>query len=105
MTLYEKQPNGRYKEHVPKPINMPEIDTEQVVTLLSALTISMLISVEDQLPRHAALARRVQGVEEAVKKLALLNGAALDPKLIDAGVAAWNGAIHAMQRGLSGTTN
>lgn len=102
MQLYEKLPNGRYKPHIPAPINMPEIEQKQIVTLLSALTISMLISVSEQLPPHATLARRIKGVEESVRMLAALNGEALDTDLVEIGVGAWNAAIYAMQAGLSG---
>lgn len=106
MTLYEKHISAAgkvsYREHVPAPVVMPEIESAQVVTLLSALTISMLMSVSEQLPPHAALARRVRGVEDAVKLLAQLNGAPLDPMLVDIGVGAWNSAMHSMQAGLGG---
>lgn len=105
MTLYEKHisPAGKVacREHIPAPVVMPEIESAQVVTLLSALTISMLMSVSEQLPPHAALARRVRGVEDAIKALAQLNGTPLDPQLIEVGVAAWNSAIHSMQSGLA----
>ena len=102
MQLYEKQPNGRYKPYTPAPIVMPEIETAQVVTLLSTLTMAMLISVEEQLPKHATLARRVRECQTAIKNLAQLNGTHLDTELVEIGVSAWNGAIHAMQKGLSG---
>lgn len=105
MKLYKRIQVGkatRYIEHVPAPVIMPEIGQAQVVTLLSALTISMLISVEEQLPPHATLVRRIKKVEEAVKELAQLNAAPLDEHLVEVGVCAWNGAIKAMQEGLSG---
>lgn len=106
MKLYEKHISqaGKvsYREYIPEAVVMPEIESKQVVTLLSALTISMLMSVSEQLPPHAALARRVRGVEESVKLLAQLNGAPLDPVLVDVGVGAWNSAIHSMQASLTG---
>ena len=101
MQLYVKQANGRYKEHVPQ-IVMPEIEEKQMVTLLTALTISMLASVYDQLPKHAILHRKIVKVEEPIRDLAKLNCEPLDPRLVDVGVMAWNGAINGMQAGLSG---
>jgi hypothetical protein len=80
---------------------MPEIENKQIVTLLSALTISMLMSISEQMPPHATLARRIKGVEESIKSLAQLNGEPLDPDLVEVGVGCWNAAIHAMQEGLS----
>jgi len=105
MILYERVMQGKkttYREHHPAPVIMPELENSQVVTLLSALTISMLMSVSEQLPPHATLARRVRGVEESIKSLAQLNGAPLDSDLVEVGVNCWNAAIHAMQDGLSG---
>lgn len=102
MTLYEKLPNGRYKEHVPPTVDMPYIEHKQMVTLLTALSISMLMSVYDQLPPHKALSVKVRKVEEAIRDLAKLNCGPLDPELVDVGVMAWNGAIAGMQKGLTG---
>ena len=105
MQLYEKQANGRYKPYTPPLVIMPEIESKQVITLLTALSISMLMSVYEQLPSHAAIPRKIKKVEEAIRDLALLNCEPLDDALIDVGVCAWNGAIHAMQVGLSGGTH
>ena len=105
MQLYERKQAGksvRYIEHVPEKINMPDIEQAQVVTLLATLSLSMLISVEEQLPPHATLVRKIRKVEEAIKDLATLNCAPLDDQLVDVGVDAWNAAIFAMQEKLSG---
>jgi hypothetical protein len=105
MILYEKVMQGKkttYREHIPAPIVMPEIENKQIVTLLSALTISMLMSISEQMPPHATLARRIKGVEESIKALAQLNGEPLDPDLVTAGVSAWNSAIFSLQASLSG---
>lgn len=105
MTLYEKIMVGKrttYREHIPSPIVMPEIDQKQMVTLLTALTISMLMSVEQQLPDHSRFCREIKNVESAVVRLSRLNAEPLNPDLVDVGVAAWNGAIVAMQCKLSG---
>lgn len=107
MILYEKVMIGKkttYREYVEPVVVMPEIENNQIVTLLSAPTISMLMSVSEQLPPHATLARRIRGVEESIKALAQLNGDALDPQLIVLGVGCWNAAIHAMQDGLTGVS-
>jgi len=72
------------------------------VTLLTTLTISMLISVYDQLPPSDILHRKIRNVEREVRDLAKLNCEPLNPNLVDVGVMAWNGAIHAMQVGLQG---
>lgn len=66
--LYEKVMIGKRttcREHIPAPITMPEIEQKQVATLLTALTLSMLVSVYDQLPSHAAMARKK--VEESAR--------------------------------------
>ena len=105
MQLYEKVMVGKrttYKEHIQQPINMPEIEHKQMVTLLTALTISMLMSVEQQLPYHSKFCREIKNVESAVVRLAKLNAEPLDNTLVDVGVAAWNGAIAAMQKKLTG---
>lgn len=104
-TLYEKVMIGKrttYREHVPAPVVMPEIEQKQVVTLLTTLTISMLMSVYEQLPSHATMSRKIRKVEESIRDLAKLNCEPLDPQLVEVGVAAWNGAIKSMQDGLSG---
>lgn len=108
MQLYEKVMQGKkttYREYVQPQISMPEIESKQMVTLLTALNISMLISVYDQLPDHGTLSRKIKKVEEAIRDLAKLNCEPLDYQLVDVGVMAWNGAISAMQAGLSGGSN
>lgn len=103
--LYEKITNGKrttYKPYVPPQINMPEIEQSQIVTLLSALTMSMLMSVQNQLPEHAKLARTIKGVVDAVRALAKLNAEPLQAELVDVGVSAWNAAIQDMQIKLGG---
>lgn len=105
MQLYEKIMQGKkttYREYTPKPIKMPEIEQSQVVTLLYTLSISMLMSVREQLPPHAAMARKVKAVEEAIVSLSKLNAEPMDEDLVTVGVEAWNAAIYSMQVGLSG---
>ena len=106
--LYEQiiSANGRitYKPHVPPHVSMPEIEQAEMVTLLSTLTLSMLMSIEDQLPPHKTLARKIRDVETAIQELARLNYAPLSDDLINVGTQAWNGAIRAMQEGLGHST-
>lgn len=105
--LFERVMLGKrttYREYIEKPIVMPEIEQKQVVTLLTTLTISMLMSVYDQLKPHNRMAREIMGVEESIRRLARLNCEPLDPQLVYVGVRAWNGAIKSMQDGLSGVS-
>ncbi len=105
MQLYEKTMQGnrvRYVEYVPKPYPHPEIERSKMVTLLATLTMSMLMSVEDQLPKHARMAREIRNVENAVRNLARMVGKPLDEELVNAGVDGWNSAIQTMQSRLMG---
>lgn len=105
MQLYERIMQGKkttYREHIPKKIEMPEIEQNQVTTLLYALSISMLMSVREQLPAHALVARKVKAVEDAIVSLSAITAVPMDEDLVTVGVQAWNGAIHSMQAGLSG---
>jgi hypothetical protein len=104
MTLYQKVMQGKkttYQEYVEPKINIPFLENKQTTTLLSALTISMLMSIQDQLPQHATLSRRIKKVEEAVRDLAALNGEPLDADLVTAGVKAWNASMYSLQSHLS----
>lgn len=104
--LYEKHVSGKgrttYIPHVPPDPRKLEIPQEQIVTLLTTLTLSMLMSVEEQLPDHARAAREIKNVETALVRLAKLNAQSLDPLLVEVGVAAWNAAMYSMQKGVAG---
>ena len=106
MQLYEKviSKGGKtsYRPYTPPNNSMLEIPQEQVVTLLTTLTVSMLMSVSGQMPDHARAAREIKGVEQAVVKLAKLNAEPLDDHLVNIGVACWNSAIRTMQEQLGG---
>ena len=105
MQLYEKVMIGKrttYRPYVAPDNNMHEIEHEQMVTLLATLTISMLMSIEAQLPPHARVAREIKNVEQAVVRLAKLNAKPLDDVLVNIGCVAWNSAISTMQKGLTG---
>jgi hypothetical protein len=105
VVLYEKIMVGKkttYREYDPPLPSMEFIETDQMITLLTTLTISMLMSIEQQLTSHSRIAREIRNVEAAVVKLAKLNAAPLDDDLVNVGIAAWNDTIHSMQAGLSG---
>jgi hypothetical protein len=107
MDLYIKTQKGktvRYIPYQPPDCTMHEIEAPQMITLLSTLTISMLMSVEKQLPEHARMGREIRNVEQAVTRLAKLNAGPLNDHLVNVGVMAWNSAIKAMQDGLTGKT-
>lgn len=105
--FYEKRISEKgkvsYIEHRPEPLAMAEIDNKQVISLVSALVISMLLSIEEQFEPHAALGRRIKGVEEAIVSLAQLNGEPLDPQLIETGVNAWRSAVNSIIKDLETT--
>lgn len=103
--LYVKTMQGKRTRYIPqelKPYPHPEIPSDQMMTLLATLTLSMLMSVEDQLPPHARAAREIRNVETSVLNLARLVGKPLDEDLVNAGVAGWNSALEAMQNRLMG---
>lgn len=106
MQLYEKtiSPAGRasYKEYHPgnTQIEDMKIESEEVITILTTLTISMLMNIEQQLAPHMKLSRETKLLEQAVLRYAKLNGAKLDPRYIEAGVEGWNAAVSAIQEGL-----
>lgn len=106
MILYEKvtSPAGRvsYKEYNPgkEPTEDMKIESEEVITILTTLTISMLMCIEQQLAPHMKLSRETKLLEQAVLRYATLNGAKLKPELINVGVEAWNASVAAIQTGL-----
>lgn len=106
MQLYEKitSPAGRvsYREYNPGAETIPDmqIESEEVITILTTLTISMFMAISDQLAPHAKLARETKLLEQAVLRYARIHGTKLDPKYIEVGVEAWNAATTAMQSGL-----
>lgn len=105
--LYEKHisPKGKITYTPYNPTVMPDmqIETEQVVAIFSALTISMLISLSDQLPKHTKIAREMDLLSNAIARFGKTTGEKLNPDHIDVGVLAWNAAVQAVQIGLSKT--
>lgn len=104
MELYVKQMQGkrtRYVPYVPPDNSNMAIPQEQMVTLLTTLTMSMLMSIEDQLPKkHSRFSREIRNMEDAISRLAKLNAKPLDPVLVNAGVVGWNAAIEGIQKTL-----
>jgi len=107
MQLYKKitSPSGRntYQEYNPaiEIISDKEITSEQVVTIMATLNISMLMAISGQLLPHTRLGRETKLLEQAIVRYAGLNGGKLDPELVEVGVEAWNAAVKAIQSGLS----
>lgn len=103
---YTRHQTGKRTTYKPVATDTPpvlpdyEIEAEQVTTLLSTLVISMLMSIEQQLPAHAKIAREVKLLEAAVLRFASINGAKVEADLVDVGVLAWGAALQAMQDGL-----
>ncbi len=89
-----------YKPVTTEPPTDYHVESEQVTTLLSTLVISMLMSIETQLPPHAKIAREVKLLEAAVLRFAQLNKTKLDDPLIAVGIETWAAALMAMQTGL-----
>ena len=106
MTTYTKHVSDKgkvsYREYVPcqDAEGVHKIEDDQLITLLATTTISLLMSIREQLPSHARMAREVKNVENAVTRLASLEGGALDSETVDVGVEGWNALIKAIQAGL-----
>lgn len=102
--LYEKiiSPKGKttYRPHVPTTTAMVEIEQDVVITMLASLTMSMLISVSDQIKSHSRAARNIAKVQDAVKELVALNVVPLDEKMVTLGGEMYMAAINHMQKQL-----
>jgi hypothetical protein len=108
MQLYERiiSPAGKvtYREHVPKKPNLigdQLIEESEVVSLLTALVVSMQMSISEQLASHTKFSRELKLFEAAVVRFAALNQEPLTPELVDVGVTCWNAAVKTMQDGLA----
>lgn len=76
---------------------MEEIEDGIIVNLLASLVISLLISIEQQIPPHKRKVRAVQKVREAIRELAQLNSLPLTEELVHSGVKIWNKCIEELQ--------
>ena len=97
MQLYTKVTQGKRVRYIPYQQPQVECTEDQLVTILSSLTISMLTAMEKMLPAHKAVARRVKAVEEDLCRLAQLKAGGLDEEHIEMGTAMWNAAIECLQ--------
>jgi hypothetical protein len=79
---------------------MEEIEDGLIVNLLASLVISLLISIERQIPPHKRKARAIIKVEESIKELARLNSLPITEELVTVGVRIWNSCIEELQRSL-----
>lgn len=102
--LYEKNitPKGKvsYKEWNPEALPDVQIDTAQLVAIFSAMSISMLVSLGEQLPKHARIARECEILSQAIGRWGNATGEPLNGDLLEIGVQAWKSAILAVQVGL-----
>lgn len=104
MELFTKNisPKGKVSYAPYNPAVMPDmqVEPEQVVAIFSALSISMLISLSDQLPKHSKIARELDLLSNAIARFGKVTGEPLNPDYIETGVLAWNAATQAVQIGL-----
>lgn len=76
---------------------MTEINTDKLLSILCSFSISLLMSVENQMEPHSRRCREVKKVEEAIVSLARLQGVKLSERDIEIGVNIWNAAIIKLQ--------
>lgn len=76
---------------------MQTIDDRIVHNLLTSLVISLIVSVEKQLPDHSKKARVLVKLEEALKEFGALNSMEFDDRLAAAGAVLWNNLLRNLQ--------
>lgn len=76
---------------------MQNVEDGIIVNLLTSLVVTLLMSIEQQIPDHSVKARRIKKVEEALKDLAALNSLTIPESLVGSGVALWNKCIEELQ--------
>jgi len=82
-----------------------EIEDGIVINLLASLVISLLISIEQQIPAHKRKARAVVKVEESIRELAQLNSLPITEELVGVGIKIWNRCIEELQISLENLIN
>ncbi len=77
-----------------------ELTDNQVLTLAGTIGTCMLIGLEQHLPPHKALARKIQAVEKAIAGLYGLIGEPVDGPMIDIGARCWGAAMKELAKEL-----
>lgn len=70
-----------------------EMTDNQVLSLAATIATCCLVGLEQHLPAHKAMARKIQDLEKAIIGLSNLNGQQLDEKMVDIGTGAWGSAM------------
>jgi len=106
MQLYTKEVSkgGRvkYVEYPPADNVSMELDTSEVVTLLTVLCMCTTQSITRFLPDHSRIHRCVTDCEKAILKLSQGNRGPLDDHLIKVGEAGFNAGVKEICHGLEG---
>ena len=95
MTLYQKvvSKNGKvtYKEYTNE-VSL-DLDNKQMLMLAATIGTCCLIGLEQHLPNHSALSRKIRDVENSIMSLSSLCGTELDSEMITVGTGAWGAAM------------
>lgn len=70
-----------------------EMTDDQVLSLAATIATCCLVALEQHMPAHKAMARKIQDLEKAIMGLANLTGQQLDDKMVDIGTGAWGPAM------------
>ena len=92
----------KYKEYPPLDSLSMEVDTEQVISLLTTIGMCINMTITKNLPDHSKMARNIKHVDEALLRLSEGNRAPLNEHLVKVGVAAFTAATNEIVKGLSG---
>lgn len=105
MQLYQKIMLGKrttYKPYEPNTKVLPDIkiESEQVISVLGTLIVSITQAIQGQLKPSDILHRKIRNVNNELIELVRVGFEKPTPLLVDIGVEAWNAAILAIQEGL-----
>lgn len=70
-----------------------EMTDNQILSLAATIATCCLVGLEQHLPEHKAMARKIRDLEKAIMGLANLTGQQLDDKMVDIGTGAWGSAM------------
>ena len=70
-----------------------QMTDRQVLTLAASIATCCMVGLEQHMPPHAAIARKVRECEKALMGLAALTGQTLDEDMVDIGTGAWGAAM------------